>query len=154
MTPTDSLAAGRRTRTKIQTAAAAVGAIFLLLGVLGFIPGITNQYDQMSFAGHDFQAQLLNVFQVSALHNIVHLVFGVLGLITLRTITGAQNYLIYGGVVYVVLWLYGLIINHDSVANFVPTNRADDWLHLILGVGMIALAVLLSRDSFKAHGMD
>jgi hypothetical protein len=40
-------------RTNVQKAALAVGAVFLLDGVLGFVPGITSQYDQLSFAGHE-----------------------------------------------------------------------------------------------------
>nr|WP_307106522.1 DUF4383 domain-containing protein [Arthrobacter globiformis] len=31
-------------------------------------------------------------------------------------------------------------------ANFVPVNNADNWLHFILGLAMIALAILLSRN--------
>jgi hypothetical protein len=47
--------------------------------------------------------------------------------------------------VYLVLWIYGLVIDQESAANFVPVNSADNWLHLILGLGMIALGVALSR---------
>ena len=43
------------------------------------------------------------------------------------------------------LWLYGLIIDKDSGANFVPLNSANDWLHLVLGLAMIALGLVLSR---------
>ncbi|MDQ1743342.1 MAG: hypothetical protein QOE23_1681, partial [Pseudonocardiales bacterium] len=49
--------------------------------------------------------------------------------------------------IYLVLWLYGLIVDKNSSANFVPVNNADNWLHLLLGLGMIALGVLLSRRS-------
>ena len=151
MTTANNSAAGDRTRTNIQKAATAVGAVFLLVGVLGFIPGITSQYDQMSFAGHDSEALLLGVFQVSVLHNIVHLLFGAAGLAMARTISGARNYLLYGGIVYLILWIYGLIIDHDSAANFVPVNGADNWLHLLLGIAMIALGVLLSRNRDRTH---
>lgn len=143
---TSNNSAGDRTKTDIQKAATAVGAVFLLVGVLGFIPGITSQYDQMSFAGHDSEAMLLGIFQVSVLHNIVHLLFGAAGLAMARTASGARNFLIYGGVVYLILWIYGLVIDQDSAANFVPVNGADNWLHLLLGLGMIALGVLLSRN--------
>jgi hypothetical protein len=129
----------------VRTAAMAVGAVFLLVGVLGFIPGITSDYDTLAFAGHDSEAKLLGIFQVSILHNIVHLLFGVAGLAMARTAAGARNYLIGGGVIYAVLWLYGLLISDSVPANFVPMNMADDWLHFVLAVGMIALGVLLSR---------
>jgi hypothetical protein len=55
--------------------------------------------------------------------------------------------LIVGGVIYLVLFLYGLIVSQESTANFVPVNPADDILHLVLGVGMIGLGVALTRRS-------
>ncbi|GAA1551653.1 DUF4383 domain-containing protein [Actinomadura kijaniata] len=129
----------------ISKAALAVGAVFLLVGVLGFIPGITTDYDTMTFAGHHSDAKLLGIFEVSILHNIVHLLFGAAGLALARTVSGARAYLIGGGAIYLVLWLYGLVIDKTSSANFVPVNTADDWLHFVLGLGMIALGVLLAR---------
>lgn len=142
MTSTNSPA---RARSTIQRAAQIVGAVFLLVGVLGFIPGITSNYESLSFAGHDSEALLLGIFQVSILHNIVHLLFGVAGILMARTPGQARNYLIGGGAVYLVLWIYGLVIDQESSANFVPVNNADNWLHLILGVGMLALGLALSR---------
>jgi hypothetical protein len=122
-----------------------VGGVFLLVGILGFIPGITTNYDQMTFAGHHSGALLLGVFQVSILHNIVHLLFGFAGLALARRADTARLYLIGGGAIYLVLWLYGLVINDASAANFVPMNNADDWLHFLLGVGMIAMGFLSGR---------
>ncbi len=132
-------------RSRVQQAALLVGAVFLLVGILGFIPGVTTDYDSLKFAEHDSTAKLLGVFQVSILHNIVHLLFGVAGIAMARAASTARTYLIGGGVVYLVLWLYGLIIDHDSSANFIPVNNADNWLHLVLGLGMIALGVALTR---------
>ncbi len=137
--------AGTRDRTDVQRAAQVVGAVFLLVGILGFIPGITTNYDQLSFASHHSDAMLVGIFQVSILHNIVHLLFGVAGLAMARTAASAKAYLIVGGAIYLVLWLYGLFIDKDSSANFVPVNSADDWLHLILGLGMIVLGFVLTR---------
>lgn len=141
------------TRTPVQQAALLVGAVFLLVGVLGFIPGITTDYDSMAFASHDSGAELFGIFQVSVLHNIVHLLFGVAGLALSRTAPGARTYLLAGGAVYLVLWLYGLIVGHDSDANFVPMNTADDWLHFVLGIGMIALGALLTRRPAASRRM-
>src|SRR3954447_24668634 len=96
------------TATPVQKAAAVVGGVFLLVGVLGFIPGITTNYSDLSFAGHHSEAKLLGIFQVSALHNIVHLLFGVAGLAMARRASSATAYLIGGGLIYLVLWIYGL----------------------------------------------
>jgi hypothetical protein len=132
-------------RTPVQKAALAVGAVFLVVGLLGFVPGITSNYDQLTFAGHHSDAALLGIFNVSILHNLVHLAFGVAGIVLARTFNSARSYLIGGGVVYLVLFIYGLVIDHDSSANFVPVNDADNWLHLGLAVAMIALGAALGR---------
>jgi arginine exporter protein ArgO len=136
----------RADRTTVQTVARIVGVVFLLVGIAGFIPGLTTGYDKMSFAGMGSMAMLLGLFQVSILHNIVHLLFGIVGLLSARTARGAKRFLIVGGIVYAVLWLYGLVIDNSSSANFVPLNTADNWLHFVLAVGMILLGVLLGRD--------
>jgi hypothetical protein len=142
--PGTSDSASVRDRRPVQLAATVVGAVFLLVGILGFIPGVTSNYDTMTLAGHDSHAMLLGVFAVSILHNIVHLLFGIAGLALARTPAGARNYLIGGGIIYLVLWIYGLVIDHDSGANFVPVNNADNWLHLVLAVGMIGLGIALA----------
>jgi hypothetical protein len=127
----------------MRLSATVAAAVFLLVGILGFIPGVTTDYDGMTFAGHESTAMLLGLFHVSILHNIVHLLFGIVGLVMARTVAGATGFLIGGGVVYLLLWVYGLIIDFDSGANFVPVNTADNWLHLILGVGMVGLGLAL-----------
>ena len=134
-----------RDRSMHQTAALAVGAVFLLVGVLGFIPGITTDYGDMEFIGEDSEALLLGIFQTSIFHNIVHLLFGIAGLALARTWSGARAFLIGGGVIYLVLWLFGLLTDDEETINFIPVNTADDWLHFVLGVGMIALGVLFGR---------
>ncbi|WP_237047858.1 DUF4383 domain-containing protein [Lentzea guizhouensis] len=148
MTPTHSSRSSHdvASRRPVQLLAAVVGAVFLLVGILGFVPGITTNYDQLSFAGHHAGALLLGVFAVSVLHNLVHAAFGVAGLLMARTSRSAAVFLVGGGVIYLVLWLYGLVIDHDSAANFVPVNTADNWLHLGLGVGMLGLGVLTGRS--------
>ena len=75
----------------------------------------------------------------------MHLLFGIAGIAAARTWSAARGYLIGGGVICLVLWLYGLLIDKESAANLVPVNSADDWLHFLLGVGMIALGALLAR---------
>ena len=142
----DRTTATRGIRTNVQKAAAIVGVVFLLVGVLGFIPGITTNFGDLSFAGHNSDARLLGVFQVSILHNIVHLLFGIAGLVMARTAAQARNYLVFGGAIYLVLFVYGLIVGQESAANFVPVNTADDFLHLVLGIGMVGLGLVLTRD--------
>ena len=136
-----------RDRSLVQLAAGLVGAVFLIVGIAGFIPGITTHlYGGLDFAGHDGNAQLIGLFQISILHNLIHITLGVAGLSLAQTWTGARTYLLGAGIVYLAIWLYGLIIDKDSGANFIPLDRADDWLHFILGLGMIGLGVLTTRE--------
>lgn len=146
MTDSNTTASARgRAMTPVQKAALAMGAVFLLVGILGFVPGITANFDQLTFAGHHSEAALLGVFNVSILHNVVHLLFGVAGVVLARTFDGARSFLIGGGIVYLVLFVYGLVVDHHSSANFIPVNDADNWLHLALSIAMIGLGVALGR---------
>lgn len=138
--------------SQIQKAAVAVAVTFLLVGILGFIPGITTHYDEMTFAGHHSGAQLLGIFGVSVLHNLVHLAFGVAGLALARTFSGARAFLVGGGVIYLVLTVYGFLVDRHDQANFVPLDQADNWLHLVLGVGMVGLGLALGRSAGEHRG--
>ena len=139
-----------RSRVKpspVQILALAVGIAFLIVGFAGFIPGLTSNYDSLGVAGHHSEALLLGVFQVSILHNIIHLLFGLAGIFMFRSPDGARNFLLIGGIIYLALFVYGLIIDLDSAANFVPLNSADNWLHLGLGLAMVALSFLPRHPS-------
>ncbi len=138
-------AAPRAGRTPVQLAALAVGAVFLLVGILGFVPGITTNFDQLTFAGHHSGAMLLGIFHVSILHNLVHLAFGVAGLLLSRTFVQARLYLLVSAVIYAVLGVYGVVIHQESGANFVPVNTADNWLHFGLAALMLALGLILGK---------
>jgi hypothetical protein len=134
-----------RDRSPIQIAALLVGAVFLIVGIAGFIPGITTNVGDMKFAGHESPSELLGLFQVSILHNIVHLAIGIIGLVAAATWEGARLYLVGGGAIYLALAVYGWIVDRTSDANFVPMNNADNVLHVLLGGGMILLGVVLGR---------
>ena len=127
---TDSISTVRR--SPIRTAAAVVGAVFLLVGILGFIPGITTDYSDMTFAGHESDAQLLGIFQVSVLHNIVTWSSAYARVLMSRTATGLPVPAVRR-IVYLVLWLYGLVTEQTPPRTSSPLNNADDWLHFVLG---------------------
>ena len=130
-----------RDRTPVQSLAALIAVVFLTVGVLGFIPGITTHYGDLAFAGDGSTAKLLGIFQVSVLHNIVHVLYGIAGLGLARTFEGARTFLIGGGVIYLGLWLLGIVGGGD----WIPVNTADNWLHFVLGLGMVTLGFVTTR---------
>ena len=135
----------------VQGAAVIVGAAFLVVGVAGFIPGLTTHFEEFGWAGHHSGARLFGIFAVSGLHNAVHLAFGVAGVLLARTYSAARAYLLAGGLIYLGLWVYGLLIDHAGPANVLPLNNADNWLHLALGGVMLLLGLTLGgrRDPTK-----
>ena len=135
------------TRQPVQTAALLIGVVFLIVGIAGFIPGITAHYGDLGFANHD-GAKLLGLFGVNVLHNIAHIALGIAGVALAKTAGSARTYLLAGGVVYFVLFLYGVVIDQGSGANFAALNTADNVLHLVLALAMVGLGVALPRRAF------
>lgn len=137
--------------TPVQSAARGVGVVFLLVGIAGFVPGLTTDlYGGLEFAGDEGTSELLGVFAVSVLHNLVHGLFGIAGLALAATPNGARSYLLGGGGIYLALALLGLV----GAAEWIPADRADDWLHLVLGGGMIGLGIAATRASAPARFTD
>jgi hypothetical protein len=128
-----------------------VGILLLLVGILGFVPGVTTQYSELMFLGPDSNAMFLGVFQVSMLLNIVQLAIGATGWAMSRTEHGARNFLIGAGALYVVLAIFGFIVGVDSAANFLALNMMDNWAHLVLGVVMAGAGWLLSRSGARSR---
>jgi hypothetical protein len=135
-----------RERTDVQRAALLFGVVFLLVTLLGFIPGITTDYDELTrFDGEG--AKIFGIFGANILENIVHLLYGIAGLVAASSWAASKTYFIWGGVIYLAVWLYGLLggSEEDSSANILGLNSAADWLHFVLGVTMIAVGFLVSR---------
>lgn len=135
-------------RSPAQTAARLVGIVFLVIGVFGFVPGVTHSLDQFADAG---------MFRFSVLRNLVHLTFGVLGLVAGDRQSMARTYLLAGGITYVGLWLYVLLIDLTSEATVLPVNSPDSWLHLGLGAAMVLLGLLLRttcREQFAPRWLE
>jgi len=133
-------------RADVQNAGMGVGILLVVVGILGFIPGVTTRYSELMFLGPDSHAMFLGLFQVSMLLNIVQLAIGATGWAMSRTEHGARNFLLGAGALYIVLAISGLSVGVASAANFLSFNMADNWTHLVLGVAMIAGGWLLSRN--------
>lgn len=116
-----------------------LGIVFLLVGIAGFVPGLTQPHthpDVMVTAGLGL---LMGLFPVNVLHNAAHLLFGVWGLMASRSDGGARAYGKAVGVAYALLTVMGLIsaMRLYTAFGLVPLYGHDIWLHAVLaGVGI------------------
>lgn len=117
----------------VRTFALIFGIVFLLVGIAGFIPGLLapphTHPDVAVDAGYGY---LLGLFPVNVLHNIVHILFGLWGLLAYRSATGARNYARGTAIIYGLLVLMGLIPGLNTVFGLVPLFGNDIWLHALL----------------------
>ena len=103
------------------------GIVFLLIGILGFVtPG------GMSMEADPAPGMILGLFGVNLLHNIVHLLFGVWGIVASRSWSSAKAYAQIGGVIYIVLAVLGFVI--PTTFGLIPIGGNDIWLHAALGL--------------------
>ena len=115
----------------IQRVAQVFGVVFILAAVAGFIaPGGMGME-----SSPDAAAKALGLFPVNLLHNIVHLVFGIWGLVAARSFSGAKSYATIGGAIYLLLAVLGFVAPDGF--GLVPLGGHDIWLHVVLGLGLL-----------------
>ena len=131
---------GTGTRSWPQILALVFGAVYLLVGIIGFF--ITGFDD---FAGNS-QHEMLLFFMINPLHNIVHLVIGLAGLLLARTLTGARTYGWLLAVGYAAVFVYGLIAAGRSW-DFLNINAADNVLHIVTAAIGLAIALAPARTA-------
>ena len=128
-------------RTLPQTIALAFGAIYLLIGIVGFF--ITGFSD---FFGQDHGT--LIIFDINPMHNVVHILIGVAGLLLARTLEGARTYGWLLAVGYGAAFLYGVFaVGQDW--DFLNLNWADNILHIATAVVGVVIAKMPARSDSR-----
>jgi hypothetical protein len=103
------------------------GIVFILVAVVGLVtPGGLTMVSDLQRAPHAF-----GLFPVNLPHNLVHLGFGIWGLLAARSHAGAVNYARIGGVAYLLLAVLGFAT--PELFGLMPIGGNDIWLHLLLG---------------------
>ena len=110
-----------------------LGIVYTLVGLLGFLPGVTqpppaNAPTLAVDAGYGF---LLGLFPINVLHNIVHVLIGVLGIAASRRVADGRLYARGLAIVYGVLAIMGLIPGLDRTFGLIPLFGHDVWLHAL-----------------------
>lgn len=116
----------------IQTFARIFGVVFLLVGIAGFIPGLTQSHDHPDLAVEAGSGMLLGLFPVNVLHNLVHIAFGVWGIAAARRIDQSRLYARVVAVSYALLTLLGIIPATNTTFGLVPIYGHIIWLHALL----------------------
>jgi hypothetical protein len=122
----------------VKTVSMLFGVVFLLVGILGFVQGGTTMVSDPTRAPH-----LLGLFPVNLLHNVVHLAFGLWGVLAARRWDVARAYCRIAGAIYLVLAVLGFVSPNGF--GLVPLGGHDIWLHLVLGVVLAGVGVA-ARD--------
>jgi len=104
------------------------GFLFLLGGILGFVPAITK--DEM----------FLGFFMVNTPHNILHMISGILFLIaSVAGAKAARNWFYIFGTFYAALSLIGFWEGDKMIFNLISNNRIDSWGHGFLATVLLAV---------------
>jgi hypothetical protein len=123
-------------RTTRQWGALIFGVVFLLVGLLGlFVPNGMGMDADLETSG-----RLLGLFPVNLLHNIVHLAFGVWGLLAARADATSRTYGRAGAVIYGVLVLLAFV--SPTGFDLVPIGDNNIWLHALLAVGLAVIGFM------------
>lgn len=121
----------------LKTMALLFGVVFILIGAAGFIPGLVQQPitpHEGTLTMDQGAGNLLGLFPVNMLHNIVHILFGVIGLAASRSVGGARGYFRFVFLAYAVLAILGLIPQTHTLFGMVPLHGNDIWLHAVLAL--------------------
>jgi hypothetical protein len=118
---------------------------FIVMGLAGFAATGTDMT-----ADHTLAPKLFGLFPVNALHNVVHLVFGLWGIFGARSFGGARTYLLGAGLTYLVLAALGYVVPNGL--GLVPLGGADIGLHLFLGLGLLLSGLIVGRDTRASAG--
>lgn len=113
-----------------QTGALVFGVTFLLFGILGLFVHNGMGMD----ANNETTGRLLGLFPVNLLHNIVHLAFGVWGLVASRSWGASRSYGRIGAIIYAVLVVMAFV--DPTTFGLVPIGSHDIWLHAVLAAGL------------------
>jgi hypothetical protein len=148
--------AGRNTgttrgKTWPELAALAFGAVYLLIGIIGFfITQFDNFFGNETPPGaHHVDANLLG-FMINPMHNVVHILIGVAGLVLARTLAGARTYGWLLAVGYGAAFIYGLIAVGKEW-DFLNLNGADNVLHVLTALAGLAIALGPVRDAVESR---
>ena len=136
-----------------------LGIIFLLVGVMGFIPAFVTHPMDMTGARdagpHAAHGNLIGLFPVNTLHSLVHLLFGLWGVLAYRTFDGSRVYARSVAVIYGILTIMGLIAaaNVYNTFGWIPLHGNDVWLHAVVAIAAAYFGFAPAREPLRERDL-
>lgn len=122
----------------LRKASMAFGIVFVAIGLLGFIPALTPN------------GNLLGIFHVDAVHNIIHLASGVAALLAASSVAYSRLYFQIFGVIYALVaiagFIPGLVTEDMKLLGLFHINMADNWLHVVIAAAALYLGYFYRED--------
>jgi hypothetical protein len=123
-----------------KRAAILFGIVFLLVGILGFVPGVTTN------------EMLLGIFHVNAAHNVVHLLSGAAALACgLASPRASRLYFRIFGAVYGLVAILGMVHGDGHLLGLISNNMPDVWLHVAISIAALVLGFVVRDDSTETR---
>ena len=118
-----------------KTIAMVIGWVFLIVGILGFVPN--------PLVGEDA------LFHTDLNHNIVHLLSGIIFLwVAYKAPQKSAMVMKVFGVVYLLVAVLGFVMaDGGSILGLIEINHADNWLHVLLGVVILGAGIMAGKGS-------
>lgn len=121
------------------------GAVFILVGILGFIPAITP------LAPNGEYQRLFGVFAVDTMHNAVHLLTGIVAIACgMASEAASRNYFRTFGIVYGLVALVGFMAGNAPMMGMAH-NVADAVLHTAIAIVALLLGFTHVSDRLTHH---
>jgi hypothetical protein len=120
------------------------GAVYLLVGLLGF--AVTSGIGFFATEGAN-----LIIFEVNPLHNVIHLAIGAALLYSgLKNAAVARTVNATVGAVYLLVGVLGLFLL-SSPLNIIALNGADNVLHLASAILLLGVGLSLDKSPAAAR---
>jgi hypothetical protein len=119
-----------------RTFALIFGIVFLIVGAGGFLTDVTlmaPHSDPRISVGTLFGYEL-GMFPVNVLHSIVHVLFGIWGLLAYKSLSASKGYFKAVAIIYALLTVMGLVPALNTTFGLIPLFGHDVWLHALLAV--------------------
>lgn len=110
------------------------GILFILSGVMGFIPRFVHE------------GKLFGFFEINTVRNILHMTFGFLGiLVGLKSKFASKIYFIILGLFFLIMAALGFYHATGVIFNYIAANFADNWLHGALAIIFLYIGISYIR---------